>query len=133
VLSSLQERIARIVAGLDEAKGFALVLSDERRPLRAGEVPPSPEGLGGTPLGDGDLASAMVQIQEQFESRWCDESVPALGGLTPREAAADPTRRESLERLLVHFEQMDLGRPAGAITMRPERLRQLLGLSDETR
>jgi hypothetical protein len=63
-----------------------------------------------------------------LERRWCDESVPALSGLTPRQAAADPTRRETLERLLVQFEQMDERAPAGAITMRPGRLRQLLGL-----
>jgi hypothetical protein len=52
--------------------------------------------------------------------------VPALGGLTPRQAAADPTRRELLERLLASFDAMTT--PAGAFTMRPDRLRALLGL-----
>ena len=43
-------------------------------------------------------------IQEQSTMRWLDESVPALGGLTPRQAVEDPTRREQVERLLAEFE-----------------------------
>jgi hypothetical protein len=39
-----------------------------------------------------------------FEQRWMEEKIPALGGLTPREAADDPTRRADLIKLLV---QMD--------------------------
>jgi hypothetical protein len=63
-----------------------------------------------------------------LEQRWCDESVPALGGLTPRQAAGDPTRREDLERLLSEFESADRNLPDGAFTMRPARLRRLLGM-----
>ena len=37
------------------------------------------------------------------ERIWCDEEIPALGGLTPREAAADPSGRESLDRLLAEY------------------------------
>lgn len=37
---------------------------------------------------------------DRIERRWCDEPVPALSGMTPRQAAADPTRRETLDRLL---------------------------------
>ena len=34
------------------------------------------------------------------EARWVDESVPALGGLTPRQAAVDPIGYHELEPLL---------------------------------
>ncbi|MFC9841644.1 hypothetical protein ACFVKB_49145 [Rhodococcus sp. NPDC127530] len=34
------------------------------------------------------------------EQRWLDEAIPALGGHTPRECAADPTRRDELIRLI---------------------------------
>jgi hypothetical protein len=43
------------------------------------------------------------------------------------EAAADPTRVEQLQRLLATFsDPTDL--PPGTVTMRPDRLRELLGL-----
>ncbi len=61
-----------------------------------------------------------------MEQRWCGESIPALGGLTPRQAAEDPTRREQLERLLASFDAIET--PPGAFTMRTDHLRALLGL-----
>lgn len=41
------------------------------------------------------------------EDRWCDERVPALGGLTPRQAADDPTRRADLLALLAELPPAD--------------------------
>jgi hypothetical protein len=75
-------------------------------------------------LGDLD-PEAMEQIQRQMEDRWMNEPVPALAGLTPREAAGDPTRREQLERLLASFEQMG-PTPPGMFTFRVDRLRREL-------
>jgi hypothetical protein len=68
----------------------------------------------------------LDELRDRFERRWCDESVPALSGLTPRQAAHDPTRREELVRLIASFE--DHAVPDGAIMMRPGRLRELLEL-----
>jgi hypothetical protein len=126
-----------------------LDLLDEGDPVRlagwfgAVERPPTVVGPQGQPLdewlatlpgGGGDprpvsQAPSPVDedaIRDTFERRWCDEPVPALGGVTPRQAAADPTRRDQLERLIGSFERMpDV---PGALTMRPARLRQLLGL-----
>ncbi len=58
-----------------------------------------------------------------YEIRWLDLEIPALDGLTPREAASDPTRRDDLIRLLATF-------PAATdpTEMDPERLRTMLGL-----
>ncbi len=53
------------------------------------------------------LSRLNAELSRQAQSRWLDDSVPALGGLTPRQAAADPTRREQLERLLGEFDRMD--------------------------
>jgi hypothetical protein len=59
-------------------------------------------------LGDADEATVLArlndEISRQAQARWLEEHVPALGGLTPREAAADPTHREQLERLLAEFD-----------------------------
>jgi len=65
-------------------------------------------------------------VQEQMEQRWCDEPVPALDGLRPRDAVDDPTRRADVARLIASFPEID---PAsGAFGLRPDRLRELLGL-----
>ncbi len=60
---------------------------------------------------DADEATVMAalgaEIARQTQTAWLDESVPALDGLTPRQAAADPTRREQVERLLDEFERMN--------------------------
>jgi hypothetical protein len=83
------------------------------------ERPPAARDAGDEPL------------QASTEGRWCDEPVAALGGMTPREAAADPARREALGRLLAQFERTGAGRPQGAVAMRPARLREMLGLSPD--
>jgi hypothetical protein len=82
--------------------------------------PPSPE-----------LRAALEAIRDRFERSWCDEPVPALGGLTPRAAVADPVTRAEVVRLLATFPDVDDelvvdGRLGAA--MRPARLRELLGL-----
>lgn len=66
---------------------------------------------------DTDEATSMEvlgrEIARQTQTAWLDEQIPALDGLTPREAAADPTRREQVVRLLDEFDRMQRGRPAG--------------------
>ncbi|HLI52692.1 MAG TPA: SEC-C domain-containing protein [Acidimicrobiales bacterium] len=113
------ERMDRVLSRLPAAR----VLSDERRPLAPGETPRPPAHLP-QPADPDELAAVIRQIQDQMEARWCDEQVPALGGLTPRQAAADPSRRETLERLLLTLGDA----PEGAFAMRPERIRRLLGM-----
>lgn len=94
-------------------------------------------------LGDADesavLARLNAELSRQAQARWLDEQIPALGGLTPRQAAADPTRREQLERLLREFDGSDErireldprtdGLFAGPITYDTAALRRELGLA----
>lgn len=103
---------------------------------KAGAAPdsaPDSGGAFGQPLGragDDDLLaddpavqSAVAEHVRGYEERWLDLDIPALEGLTPRQAAADPTRRDDLRRLLATF-------PAAktAMDMDPARLRTMLGL-----
>ena len=91
------------------------MVTDRRRPmdmkavLRRGEIeralaakagltPPTPRER------SADEAELLEKVRERFEERWCDESVPALGGVTPRQAADDPSRRDALVRLIDSFE-----------------------------
>ena len=81
--------------------------------------------------GDGEIDQTDPAIQAalaehilEYEKRWLDDSIPALGGLTPREAAADPVKREELAQLLKSFP-----RPTPEFTgMDPDRIREALGL-----
>ncbi|MBI2704173.1 MAG: SEC-C domain-containing protein [Actinobacteria bacterium] len=73
---------------------------------------------------DPEVAAFLDETIRSFEQNWLDESIPALDGLTPREAAADPTHRDDLVRLLRSFDKS----PADPGTMNTDRLREALGL-----
>lgn len=68
----------------------------------------------------------VLQLQERRERRWCDDPAQELDGLTPREAAADPERRDALERLIAALPADSS--TTGKLGLRPDRLRELLGL-----
>ena len=63
---------------------------------------------------------------EQMERTWVDESIPALGGLTPREALVDPAVRPELEAMLDDMAWQERASSGG--TMSASRVRALLGL-----
>ncbi len=116
----------------DELRGIvAAALPDaelvdvEDRPF---EVPDSPvriAGSGSVDMDDPAVRAALAEYIAEMEQRWIDESIPALGGRTPRQAADDPVGREELRRLLASFPvpaDDEIG------LMDPERLRAALGL-----
>ncbi len=84
----------------------------------------APAGVPASTLDPNDpaIADVLDQITRTHEQTWLDEPIPALSGVTPHEAAADPTRRPDLIRLLDSFG------PAAPGTMDPDRLRAQLGL-----
>jgi hypothetical protein len=70
----------------------------------------------------------MEQLMRDYEGRWVNESIPALGGMTPRQALEDPVMRRELEALLDDMTWQ--ARSAdGSGTMDPDRIRELLGLN----
>jgi hypothetical protein len=143
------ERLLRYAAEVEPHLGEALVIDEQRLPAsdmiaraRAGRgvgLPASEdeweadESDGALDYGDLDpeaqaeLDEVMTGYMEQYEEKWCDTPVPALGGMTPREAAADPTRRGDLEALL---DEMDTGPEwtGPGRGMSAQRLRSLLRL-----
>ena len=58
------------------------------------------------------VAQVVREYKEQHYARWTDEPVPALSGLTPREAASRPESRQALERLLRQIEHDESRMPA---------------------
>jgi hypothetical protein len=129
ITTNSNERADRILRRLHEAVAVTVV-SDRRSPVDFESLHEDPTSalpnIGGLQAGSAVPEEAIAEIQERMEQRWCDESVPALGGLTPREAVADPTRREEVERLLASFDARPT--PAAGFTLRTGRLRALLGL-----
>jgi hypothetical protein len=140
-------RADALIAAVQEAIDGAEVIDDVRTPIgellarasdslgvevELGEELPS-GGLDLDAIDDLDpeeadaLRQAAAAWIEAAEERWCDEPIPALGGLTPRQAVDDPTRRGDLLALLDEMPPV----PPGATLGRgfdPDRLRALLGL-----
>lgn len=123
VTANSDVRLDRVLAELRRRFPEATVLSDRRVKIDADNLDRYPAAPGRvTDLSAAEREELVAEYIEQFEEDWCDEPVPALGGMTPRAAAADPTHREELERLLADFDST----PG---LMRGNRIRTLLGLS----
>ncbi|HEX7591148.1 MAG TPA: SEC-C metal-binding domain-containing protein [Candidatus Limnocylindrales bacterium] len=78
-----------------------------------------------------EVAAAVEEFMRDMEVRWLDTPVPALGDLTPRQAAADPKSLPELLALLNDYEWSNRragpGKPSRG-GMNVARLRGLLGL-----
>ena len=129
VESSSERRFDEAIASVLAADPAAKVLSETRTPFaevvaQRQQSTDSPEESPFADPTDPAIAAALAEITADYENRWLDMEIPALAGLTPRQAASDPTRREDLLRLLHSFE----GFPTGPGTMDVSRLRAALQL-----
>jgi len=119
---------------LRAAPGSRLIRREERgveealEEQRAAGPPTEPIDVAAHP----EIAEAMEQVMRRFEATWVDESIPALGGLTPHQALTDPTARPELEALLDDM-AWQLRRAGGTGLMDPARIRALLGLDESSR
>jgi tetratricopeptide (TPR) repeat protein len=125
------DRIERTL--LDAAPGSRLIRRTERgieealkdTELRRERVPSGP-----SEPSDPETERVREAVLEQFirdhERRWLDESIPALDGMTPRQARDDAAMRPRLEALLDDMEWHMRRAPAGS--MDAGRVRALLGL-----
>jgi hypothetical protein len=108
-----EQRYARLVAALRKASPRIRVLRSSRQsPDEAiGEMNRSRGAAEGDrlPIGvradqapglDAELDAALDEFVRDHERRWVDESIPALDGLTPRQALDDPVARRKLDALL---------------------------------
>jgi hypothetical protein len=78
--------------------------------------------------------SEMLEIarkyKDQHMSQWPDLQIPALGGLTPREAAERPGSRSELELLLREMEMHEARLPEEE-RFDMDRLRETLGMAED--
>ncbi len=126
-------RMAAVRRSLHDLAPDLAVVSEQRQPIpdarEAARLAEKQQPSGGSPFlrpsdQPPEIQAALLQHMLDYENRWLDLDIPALHGLTPRQAAADPTRREDLIRLLDSFGP----EPDSPMGMSPRRLRALLGL-----
>ena len=87
---------------------------------QSGQLPPAPEQ-------SPELDEVTRQFREQYMQQWLDDDIPALGGITPRQAAADPKHHAALKSLLRDVEYHESRLPA-AQQCDMRRLRKQLGM-----
>lgn len=126
VESNSEERQERLLATLDELIDYTIVDDGELEDFDIDDAEVETFG----PMDLDDMPEEVRELVErnirEYEDRWVDEPVPALGNLTPRQALDDPTRREDLFALLREMRSHEP--PEGAVGMSIDRLEQLLGI-----
>lgn len=103
--ASIESHLSGLVRfRLREEQDTAQLLEGARVSAASG-APPRDEPL------PPEALAALRQFREQHMRDWLDESIPALDGLTPREAARRPGTRRKLETLLKEFERREASTP----------------------
>jgi hypothetical protein len=93
------------------------------RVAKEGARPPRPQAVP-----DPELARVLLQEKEKIFAAWLDESIPALRGKTPRQAARLQRGRRELDILLKEMENREARLPEHERADIPS-LRRKLGLS----
>jgi hypothetical protein len=119
------ERAAELQLLVADALPDAEILDVDARPFELPDAPVDPSEMRRPDLDDPALRAVLAEHVAGYERRWLDESIPALAGRTPREAAGDPIGREELTRLLASF---PVPGPDDVGVMSPDRLRAALEL-----
>lgn len=134
-----EARIDRVLDTLHTLDPTLTIVNQSRQPARdvreaaALAAHPAPAGEDSAHLdpahrldpADPEVAAMLDRFIRDYEQKWLDEPIPALAGHTPRQAAADPTRRADLIGLLDSFPTTQHDNPG---TMNPDRLRTALDL-----
>ena len=74
-----------------------------------------------------EIRALLREFKQQHMSHWLDENIPALDGLTPREAVARPESRTKLDLLLRDMEFRESLLPAEE-RFDVDRIREQLGI-----
>jgi hypothetical protein len=130
LLTNSVERLERVLALLEKNVADLQIVEDERTDVATARAKRISEGRAVEAPYEStsaEVLEAMRTFVLEKEAEWLDSSIPALSGLTPRQAAKDPTRREDLVALLNEFDHRDEKKP-GLCTFDVARLREALDL-----
>ena len=92
--------------------------------LRESKSPPEPKEPVMPPPG------VIADLEEKMLRQWIDDSIPALGGLTPREAVKTPEGRRRVLELIDEVEQMQkrMRKAPGVFAPDYRKVKKMLGL-----
>lgn len=132
-----RERLNQVKHRLAAAFGFSLHFrgESEKPPARAMSLDDlmkaEPAAVLVSPDEDREVLAAFL---ETAYLEWADKGSPALGGLTPRHAAAQPATRPKVAALIEEMERNDLGLTrTGRRAFEYDRLRAHVGLEEVRR
>jgi hypothetical protein len=121
------KRADRLRAELEAACGDRLTfVARERKSLEAMMAKTRDEPRRPPPPTSPEIDALIRATKERAYDHWVDEKIPALGGVTPRQANTDPALRRRLEALVMSIEQTEARQPAGQ-RFDVGRIRQALG------
>ena len=100
----LRERLERLANGRLRHKRRE---ETDPREVMAGAGPVGPGPEGGRVLDDGVASEVVLSFKRKHYADWVDHPLPALDGLSPREATMNPTLRSRLALLLKEMEEFE--------------------------
>jgi hypothetical protein len=114
-----QSRARALRARLEDLAGDLLVferaevlsLREAMRRHEAGELGGGAAGGSSGPIEAEDLPEEVLEVLRRRFLAWTDESVPALDGLSPREAVRKSAYRARVIELVDDWERMGRGQP----------------------
>lgn len=75
-----------------------------------------------------EIRAAIAEMMKRRWAAWFDQSIPALEGLTPRQAAKSQEGRELLEALLADYDRLNQRMPGSPTGPNTSELRRELGI-----
>ena len=79
-----------------------------------------------------EVKDKIAEMAKKHWETWPDIPVPALGNMTPRQAAKDPVGREKLEGLFLHYESMIREQDQGEFKPDIPALKRMLGMDRDS-
>jgi hypothetical protein len=115
------------------AASLSFRVREHAAPMSSAESPPRRQPTTSPEPVPPEVREVVRRMQVEYYQRWLDEEIPALGGLTPREAAARKgSPRKRLDLLLAEIEHHEAGQPE-AQRFDVSVLRSALGLEKPAR
>ncbi|HTY60383.1 MAG TPA: SEC-C domain-containing protein, partial [Bacteroidota bacterium] len=116
-----------ILTHIDVTPAEGMLKESMKKPLRGTSMPVSEKER--HLLDSPELQNALKGMAQKHWDAWPDTPVPALRGMTPRQAAKDKLGRELLESLLMEYEMRSAGTGDEFTKVDVDELRRALGLA----
>ncbi len=121
-LDACRQRLERLLG--DRIRLVGTAVKDMEQALRESKPRPEPEEPFVPP------PEMIAEIEEKMLRQWIDDSIPALGGLTPRQAVWTPAGRRQVLELIEHAGRMQkrMLKTPGVFAPDYRKVKKMLGL-----